>query len=152
LVFYCNTCCRNTSKYFVIVHCLSYLLSLDGWFLQRNENFAVSLLACKGQLHLYLYSLVILKTLLQSFSTNFFRLFFGFSTDLFSIQHHPLCILRFSIRSTRSAHYIRVIYRYSAQSFSSDCSVRYTARPVSWSVTAGTNNRGRDIYYLVSFI
>jgi len=142
----------NTPKYFVIVHCLSYLLSLDGWFLQGNENFAVSLLACKRQLCLYLYSFDILKTLLQSFSTYFFRLFFGFSTDPFSIQHHPLCMLRFSIRSTRSAHYIRVIYRHSAQSLSSDCSVRCTARPVNWSVTVGTSNRGCDIYYLVSFI
>jgi hypothetical protein len=102
--------------------------------------------------YLYLFSFDILRTLLRSFSTDFFRLFFGFSTDLFSIQHHPLCMLRFSIRSTRSAHYIRAIYRHSAQSSSSDSSVRYTARPVNWRVTAGTSNRRRDIYYLVSFI
>jgi hypothetical protein len=152
LVFHCNSCCTNTSTYFVIAHCLSYILSLDGRFLQGNKNFAVSFLACIGQLCLYLYSSDILKALLQSFSTDFFRLFFGFSTDPFSIQHHPLFMLRFSIRSTRSAHYIRVIYRHSAQSLISDCSVRCTPRPVNWSVTVGTSNRGCDIYYLVSFI
>jgi len=83
------------------------------------------------------------------FLPSFLRIF---HRSFFSIQLHPLCMLRFSIRSIRSAHFIRVIYRYSAQSLSSDCSVRYTARPANWSVTVGTSNRGRDIYYLVSFI
>jgi hypothetical protein len=122
-------------------------------FLQGSENFAVALLACKRRLYPYPCSVDILKTLLQSFPTDFFRLSSDFPPIVFSAQHHPLCMLRFSIRSTRSAHYIRLIYRYSAQSFSSDCSVRYTARPVNWSVTVGTSTtRGRDIYYLVSCI
>jgi hypothetical protein len=66
-----------------IYHCLSCLLPLIAWFLQGNENFATSLLACKGQIYLYLCSFNISKTLLQSFSTDFFRLFFEFSTDIF---------------------------------------------------------------------